>query len=157
MIPRAVELIWAHCNILRVKGWAYAMSCSFLEIYNETLRDLLAVEGGVEESKKRLEIKHSPNGTIVSDLTSHDVNSPKQVLSLLKIASKQRQVASTLCNERSSRSHRCGWVRIIVYAFSVFMLRIYGTNDVTGESCEGVLNLIDLGKLLRVNSTLMLL
>lgn len=59
-------------------------------------------------------------------------NSPDQVQQVLKKASENRAVASTNCNERSSRSH------------SVFTLRITGKNQVTDESLEGTLNLIDL-------------
>ena len=45
--------------------------------------------------------------------------------SLLERAAKNRAVAATQCNERSSRSH------------SVFRLRLSGNNANTGESCEG--------------------
>ena len=51
---------------------------------------------------------------------------------LLKRAQKNRAVAATNCNERSSRSH------------SVFMLKITGKNSITSESCTGTLNLVDL-------------
>ena len=82
----------------------------------------------------KLEIRHLPNSTrtIVTDLTVVPVESPEAVLSLLKRAGHNRAVAETLCNDRSSRSH------------SVFMLKIAGTNPATGESIEGLLNLIDL-------------
>ena len=51
---------------------------------------------------------------------------------LLKRAKKNRAVAATNCNERSSRSH------------SVFILKIVGKNSITSESCTGSLNLVDL-------------
>ena len=51
---------------------------------------------------------------------------------LLKRAHKNRAVAATNCNERSSRSH------------SVFQLRITGKNAITTEACSGMLNLVDL-------------
>jgi kinesin family protein C1 len=60
------------------------------------------------------------------------VLSPQDVNVLLKRAAKNRSVAATLCNERSSRSH------------SVFILKITGENELTGETCSGVLNLVDL-------------
>jgi kinesin family protein C1 len=50
-------------------------------------------------------------------------------------------VASTNCNERSSRSH------------SVFTLRISGKNSVTEEILEGTLNLIDLAGSERLSSS----
>lgn len=127
MIPRGVLQIWKHTEKLKEKGWTYNMEGSFLEIYNETLRDLL----GDGQSKKH-EIKHVQSKTTVTDLTVAPLSSPEEVIALLKRASNNRKVAETNCNERSSRSH------------SVFMLRIVGQNAHTGEQCEGILNLIDL-------------
>lgn len=60
------------------------------------------------------------------------VDNPEQVMSLLSKASYNRAVAETLCNDRSSRSH------------SVFTLKITGSNQITTEKVEGLLNLIDL-------------
>jgi kinesin family protein C1 len=64
MIPRAVQQIYSACESLKEKGWEYNMQAQFLEIYNETLRDLL--DNGNET--KKLDIKHdSKNRTTVSD------------------------------------------------------------------------------------------
>lgn len=51
---------------------------------------------------------------------------------LLQRASKNRSVAATKANERSSRSH------------CVFILNLVGENSITGERSEGTLNLVDL-------------
>ncbi|KAL1415415.1 hypothetical protein MTO96_029345 [Rhipicephalus appendiculatus] len=51
---------------------------------------------------------------------------------LLQCARKNRAVAATKCNERSSRSH------------SVFRLDICGHNSHSGVGCRGRLNLVDL-------------
>ncbi|KAL1920084.1 uncharacterized protein VTP21DRAFT_1230 [Calcarisporiella thermophila] len=129
VIPRAVYQIFSTAEKLREKGWLYTMEGSFLEIYNETIHDLL----GNGDMTKKHEIKHEKNGrTIVTDLTTVVLDSPAKVDSLLKKASQNRAVAATNCNERSSRSH------------SVFILRLSGRNTITDETCEGVLNLIDL-------------
>lgn len=56
----------------------------------------------------------------------------KAVDQLLDAAAKNRRVAATKANERSSRSH------------SIFMLTLKGSCAATGESSEGVLNLVDL-------------
>lgn len=56
----------------------------------------------------------------------------KAVDQLLDTAAKNRRVAATKANERSSRSH------------SIFMLTLKGSCAATGESSEGVLNLVDL-------------
>ncbi|KAI0085806.1 P-loop containing nucleoside triphosphate hydrolase protein [Irpex rosettiformis] len=130
MIPRAVEEVFKVAKELECKGWEYKMEGQFLEIYNETINDLL---GKGEFDKKRHDIHHDKAGrTTVSDVNVVPLRSPTQVRSLLSIAQSRRTVASTLMNERSSRSH------------SVFTLRISGENAATGETCEGSLNLVDL-------------
>ncbi|KAG7157424.1 kinesin-like protein KIFC1-like 1, partial [Homarus americanus] len=42
MIPRTVKHIFSTMKQLKDKGWTYKVEASFLEIYNETIRDLLA-------------------------------------------------------------------------------------------------------------------
>ncbi|KAH9933486.1 P-loop containing nucleoside triphosphate hydrolase protein [Fomitopsis serialis] len=131
MIPRAVEQVFRVAEELRNKGWEYRMEGQFLEIYNETINDLL---GKGEFDKKRHEIKHdSKTGrTTVTDVNVVPLATAAQVRTLLSLAQSRRTVAATLMNERSSRSH------------SVFTLRIRGNNTLTGEACEGSLNLVDL-------------
>ncbi|KIY48881.1 kinesin-domain-containing protein, partial [Fistulina hepatica ATCC 64428] len=133
MIPRAVEQVFRAAEALRTKGWAYEMEGQFLEIYNETINDLLAGET-YQFDKKKHEIKHDhkTQQTHVTDLTVIPLNSAAHVRSLLALAQSRRSVAATLINARSSRSH------------SVFTLRIRGTNSATQESCYGALNLVDL-------------
>jgi kinesin family protein C1 len=112
------------------------MQASMLEIYNETIRDLLAPgrSNSVEMSAgKQYTIKHDAQGnTTVSDLTTADVFSTADVTSLLEKASHSRSVGRTQMNEQSSRSH------------FVFTLKIFGSNESTGQQVQGVLNLIDL-------------
>lgn len=132
MIPRAVLQVFTTASDLnRDKKWQFSFEASYLEIYNESIRDLL---GNGEDGAGKHEIRHLPNTTktIVTDLTTVPVETPESVLALLKKAGHNRAVAETLCNDRSSRSH------------SVFMLKIVGSNPVTGENIEGLLNLIDL-------------
>lgn len=67
MIPRAVQQIYTSCEALKEKGWEYTMQAQFLEIYNETLRDLLDSTGSV----KKMEIKHDAKGkTSVTEATN---------------------------------------------------------------------------------------
>ncbi|KAJ8584725.1 kinesin-domain-containing protein [Rhizopogon salebrosus TDB-379] len=138
MIPRAVNQVFKAAEGLKSKGWEYKMDGQFLEIYNETINDLL---GKGEFDKKKHEIKHDKSGTRVTDVNVMSLPSPASVTSLLRVANSRRTVAATLMNERSSRSH------------SVFTLRISGTNTHTGETCEGSLNLVDLAGSERLNSS----
>lgn len=118
------------------------MDGQFLEIYNETINDLL---GKGEFDKKKHEIKHEKQGstitTRVTDVNVLPLSTPREVASLLRLANSRRTVAATLMNERSSRSH------------SVFTLRVSGYNAHTGTRCEGCLNLVDLAGSERLNAS----
>ena len=127
MIPRTIEQIFAAMQRLKEKSWDYKMKASFLEIYNEEIRDLLAVE---KELKCDIKTAGGKGKELeISNLRLEEVRSQGHVTTLLRRAGKARAQAKTLCNERSSRSH------------SVFILRLEGTNSVTEESCSGTLNL----------------
>ncbi|KAL5700212.1 hypothetical protein ACHQM5_025688 [Ranunculus cassubicifolius] len=130
LIPRSLEQIFESSQNLMTQGWKYKMQASMLEIYNETIRDLLNREDNGPSSHS---IKHDTFGnTHVSDLTIVDVCSLKEVSSLLHQAAQSRSVGKTHMNEQSSRSHL------------VFTLRIVGVNESTDQRVCGVLNLIDL-------------
>ncbi|KAK6157153.1 hypothetical protein DH2020_011401 [Rehmannia glutinosa] len=139
LIPRSLEQVFEIRQILQAQGWKYEMQVSMLEIYNETIRDLLAPNrtgfdaSRAEHAGKQYTIKHDANGnTHVSDLTIVDVRSSKEVSYLLERAAQSRSVGKTQMNEQSSRSH------------FVFTLRIMGYNESTEQQVQGVLNLIDL-------------
>ncbi|KAL3645470.1 hypothetical protein CASFOL_010650 [Castilleja foliolosa] len=138
LIPRSLEQVFETRQILQAQGWKYDMQVSMLEIYNETIRDLLApnrtgFDARPESSGKHYTIKHDAHGnTHVSDLNIVDVRSSKEVSYLLERAAQSRSVGKTQMNEQSSRSH------------FVFTLRIMGSNESTDQQVKGVLNLIDL-------------
>ncbi|KAK3818938.1 MAG: putative kinesin family protein [Benniella sp.] len=131
MIPRSVFQIYENAKALESKGWTYTMEGQYVEIYNETINDLLGNDG--LDSNKKHEIRHGPNGkTTITDITTVVLTSPEKVAAILKKAAHARSVGATQMNERSSRSH------------CVFTLRLSGKNSITEEASEGVLNLIDL-------------
>ncbi|KAG9320707.1 hypothetical protein KVV02_008808 [Mortierella alpina] len=131
MIPRSVLQIYETAKALETKGWTYTMEGQYVEIYNESINDLLGSDG--LDTTRKHEIRHGPNGkTTITDITTVVLTSPEKVAALLKKAAHNRSVGSTQMNERSSRSH------------CVFTLRLAGKNSITDESSEGVLNLIDL-------------
>ncbi|KAK2423988.1 kinesin protein KIN-14N [Trifolium repens] len=137
LIPRSLEQIFQTRQSQQPQGWKYEMQVSMLEIYNETIRDLLSTNKSSSDANgtpgKQYTIKHDANGnTHVSDLTVVDVQSVKEVAFLLNQAANSRSVGKTQMNEQSSRSH------------FVFTLRIYGVNESTDQQVQGVLNLIDL-------------
>merc|ERR1712223_1938510 len=130
IIPKTITKIFEETHGLVEKGWSYKLEASFLEIYNEEIRDLLATEKGLKYDIKKVDTKS--NEIYVSNLKVEDVTNGEKIGHLLKRAKKNRAVAATNCNERSSRSH------------SVFILKIVGKNSITSESCTGSLNLVDL-------------
>ncbi|KAI7089731.1 kinesin-domain-containing protein [Hortaea werneckii] len=179
IIPSSIGLLMAEMQRLSEKGWEYSVEASFVEVYNETINDLLGDaktwdegdggDGSARGKKKeRHEIHHDPltGKTTVSNLSSVALWPPpsndgqwpppaptadtaqdatadpdsdaatsytqKAIDNLLTTAMKNRRVASTKSNERSSRSH------------SIFMLTLKGSCAATNETSEGVLNLVDL-------------
>ncbi|KAL0876860.1 hypothetical protein Bca101_026565 [Brassica carinata] len=141
LIPRSLEQIFKTSQSLSAQGWKYKMQVSMLEIYNESIRDLLttnrtiaieAVRADSSTCGRQYAITHDVNGIHVSDLTIIDVCSIAQISSLLQHAAQGRSVGKTHMNEQSSRSH------------FVFTLRISGVNESTEQQVQGVLNLIDL-------------
>jgi len=129
MIPRSVTQIFEAAKVLRSRGWTFEIEASFLEIYNETVRDLL-----VSNSKGvKYDIKHDQQGrTTVTNLKTVKVGRPEQVYDLIAKADTNRASACTNANEHSSRSH------------SVFTMHLRGSNASTGQTNQGTLNLIDL-------------
>jgi kinesin family protein C1 len=131
MIPRALQQVFTSSRDLNEKGWVYKMEASFIEIYNETLHDLLAA--GKRDLKHEIRIDPKNEGEVyVTNITPVLITSEQQVSCLLDTAAKRRAVAATESNERSSRSH------------CVFRLTLLGTNSKTLETCHGTLNLVDL-------------
>ncbi|CAI5746617.1 unnamed protein product [Peronospora destructor] len=103
IIPRAIEMILQECKTLKHEGWNYVTKVSFLEIYNETINDLLATKRNNDE---KLSIKKDAKGGVyVPGLTLVDVTATEQVEDLMERASRARSVACTDMNAQSSRSH----------------------------------------------------
>ncbi|CEG42212.1 kinesin-like protein [Plasmopara halstedii] len=89
-------------------GLKYLVTVSFLEIYNEVIKDLL------NPSDKVLKIREHPDmGIYVEHLAELVVRDPADVTRLLEQGNKVRQVAATQMNERSSRSHSCFTIKIL--------------------------------------------
>ncbi|KAK4676243.1 tubulin-dependent ATPase kip3 [Podospora pseudoanserina] len=78
------------------------ITLSYLEIYNETIRDLL-VPGG---SKQGLMLREDSNQAVsVPGLTSHRPNNVQEVMDMIVQGNEYRTVSPTAANAVSSRSH----------------------------------------------------
>ena len=116
---------------LESDGWTYTLEATFLEIYNETVRDLLA--SSAPTSKAGLPIKMDEEGNAhVPGLNKCKIEDRSSIEALMKKANKRRSVAHTDMNSQSSRSH------------SVFTLHLIGKNESQGVVVKGCLNLCDL-------------
>jgi centromeric protein E len=98
IIPLAVSDIFG--AIVDTPGREFLIRVSYLEIYNEIIKDLLNPE------RDNLKIHETPDREIfVGNLTEEIVLSPEDVSQLLIRGERNRHVGVTNMNERSSRSH----------------------------------------------------
>lgn len=139
MIPLSFKKIFEDINDLKAQGWVYDVEGQFVEIYNEQIGDLLAASHG----NMKCEIKHDDESkhTTVTNVTTAKMHSEEEALRFLINATNNRSTASTMANERSSRSHL------------VFMLKIKGVHHELGKVSAGTLNLIDLAGSERLKSS----
>ena len=83
----------------------YSISCSYVEIYNETVSDLLGADA-VHGSRKLLTIREDgKHGVFVDGVTKERVDNAEQTYKVYMDGSRNRTVASTAMNRESSRSH----------------------------------------------------
>ncbi|XP_009888673.1 PREDICTED: kinesin-like protein KIF3C [Charadrius vociferus] len=129
IIPSSFEHIFTH--ISRSQNQQYLVRASYLEIYQEEIRDLLA-----KDQSKKLELKENPEtGVYIKDLSSFVTKNVKEIEHVMNLGSQTRSVGSTNMNEHSSRSH------------AIFLITIECSE--TGPDGEehirvGKLNLVDL-------------
>lgn len=103
VIPRAVQDIFnGICQGSTRRE--YLIRVSYLEIWNEIVRDLLepANQPQVRDDRRR-----GPNAVLVAPLHEEVVTSPAHVFKLLARGESNRHTGATDWNERSSRSHTC--------------------------------------------------
>ncbi|KAL3666690.1 hypothetical protein V7S43_008316 [Phytophthora oleae] len=129
IVGRAISHIFASMEDLRASGWNFTASLELVEIYNETLRDLLAPTESTDKIDLRLD---SEGKIVVVNSCIYKVQDEQEAWSLLRGAMSKRSTKSTKMNDRSSRSH------------CVITFRLNGVNSLTGELQTGVINLVDL-------------
>ncbi|XP_029618652.1 centromere-associated protein E isoform X11 [Salmo trutta] len=100
VIPLAMEDVFHTIKTCPKKE--FLLRVSYLEIYNETVTDLLCDSW----KRKPLEIREGNNKNVyVADLTEELVTSPEQALAWIRKGEKNRHYGKTKMNQRSSRSH----------------------------------------------------
>ncbi|KAI3377441.1 hypothetical protein L3Q82_008420, partial [Scortum barcoo] len=138
---RALRLLFSEV-MDKAPDWDYKITVSMVEIYNETLRNLLG-----ENPTDKLDIKMNPDGSgqlYVPGLTEFTVQSPEDINRVFELGHMNRATACTNLNEHSSRSHAL-----------LIIITVSGFNSATGNrtlqefrfwcvSVAGKLNLVDL-------------
>ena len=123
----------------RGEDYEVEISASMLEIYNETIRDLLVPRSA---ETQKLEVRLTGDGSVhVPNLSAQRVNQPSDIGSIMETARGNRSTFATNMNEHSSRSHMM---------LSVF---VQSTNKVTGVVYRGKLHMVDLAGSERVSKS----
>ncbi|XP_028120738.1 kinesin-like protein KIN-7N isoform X1 [Camellia sinensis] len=137
IIHRAVKDIFT--KIQMTTDREFLIRVSYMEIYNEEINDLFAIEN------QKLQIHESlERGIFVAGLREEIVNSAEQVLKLIESGEVNRHFGETNMNVRSSRSH------------TIFRMVIESKGK---DSCSddairvAVLNLVDLAGSERIAKT----
>ena len=138
VIPNAFDHIF---GFIKTEGESrkFFLRCSFVEIYNEEVRDLLG------NKDKKLDIREDPKkGTFLKDLTYVTIKNPADIDKSLDTGNKNRHVGATSMNDQSSRSHSL---------FTVYLeIEEKGENN-NSRIKSGKLNLVDLAGSERVGKT----
>ena len=142
IIPRSMEEIFKYIENISNSKTTFMVRASYLQIYNETISDLLRTDRSslaIKEDKKK--------GLYVDGLSEWAVRTPSEIYSLIQKGAASRITASTKMNDVSSRSHA-------VFVITVeHMINDEGTNDKSREIRVGKLNLVDLAGSERVRVT----
>jgi len=105
IIPRLSEALFDRAAKTETKGMTYKVELSYLEIYSEKIRDLLAPNSS-QNPRKNLKIREDPEtGPYVYGLLACAVSSYDEMEKLIEIGAKTRTVSATKMNAQSSRSH----------------------------------------------------
>lgn len=151
IIPRAVDKMVHDVISMRESGWKIKLKASMLEVYNESVRDILSsssedllngsceiVNSSENKSSSKYRIVFSNGKVSVSDVSSFEIDtsdlaSGRRCLDDILLRSQNnRTTASTAMNERSSRSH------------CLFYLDVSGYHAGVNTYMEGGLRLVDL-------------
>nr|XP_046229125.1 kinesin-like protein KIF13B isoform X3 [Scatophagus argus] len=102
LIPRLCSSLFNRTVKEAREGESFTVEVSYMEIYNEKVRDLLDPKGSRQTLRVR---EHNVLGPYVDGLSRLAVASYKDIESLMSEGNKSRTVAATNMNEESSRSH----------------------------------------------------
>ncbi|KEY68198.1 hypothetical protein S7711_09109 [Stachybotrys chartarum IBT 7711] len=91
-------------NTLGDRSWS--LKATYVEIYNEQLRDLLVPEATPLNERSNVAIREDTKGNIIlTGLRQVDIQSVEDLMNALSFGSSIRQTDATAINAKSSRSH----------------------------------------------------
>ncbi|XP_067393709.1 kinesin-like protein KIF13A isoform X4 [Emydura macquarii macquarii] len=142
LIPRLCCALFQRISVEENESQTFKVEVSYMEIYNEKVRDLLDPKGSRQSLKVR---EHKVLGPYVDGLSQLAVTNFEDIESLMSEGNKSRTVAATNMNEESSRSHA---VFNIILTQTLYDLQ-------SGNSGEKVskVSLVDLAGSERVSKT----
>ncbi|KAF2635453.1 kinesin family protein-like protein [Massarina eburnea CBS 473.64] len=132
IVPRVLYSLF---NKLEADDTECSVKSSFIELYNEELRDLLSPDDSVKLKIYEDNSKKGSSTTQVQGMEECHLKSAVHGIRLLREGSHKRQVAATKCNDLSSRSHT-------VFTITIYMKRL--SEDGQEYMSAGKLNLVDL-------------
>lgn len=139
IIPRISAEMFKFVEEKTSDSLSFKLEVSYLEIYNEKVRDLLN-----PSNKKALKVReHASTGPYVDGLVKTVVANASKIAELIDEGGKSRTVAATNMNSESSRSHS---------VFTVNITQEEKVGGLVGEKCSR-LSLVDLAGSERASKT----
>lgn len=140
LTPRICQAMYTRMKLSQNSGTTFRTEVSYLEIYNEKVKDLLKRESTQHNLRVR---EHPKLGPYVQDLSRHLVMDYSDVQELMARGNSHRTTASTAMNDTSSRSHAI---------FTLNFTQAKFVRDLPSETVSKV-NLVDLAGSERADST----
>lgn len=140
VVPRICKSLFSRMKVGQEEGTGYKTAVSYLEIYNERVRDLLSSQSVGHALRVR---EHRIHGPYVENLSQHPVNDFEEIHSCMAQGNQERTTASTNMNDTSSRSHAIFTITFVQAGFS---------NNMPSETVSKI-HLVDLAGSERANST----
>ncbi|CAD8096137.1 unnamed protein product [Paramecium primaurelia] len=130
IIPRTFDQIISIINNNSDSNKKFLLRCSYIEIYNEEIHDLLS-----KDVKQKYELKEGQQGVFIKDLNIAVVRSTQEMDKYMQLGTQNRSVGATAMNKESSRSH-C--------IFTVYIECSITDSKGNERITAGKLNLVDL-------------
>ncbi|XP_041970011.1 kinesin-like protein Klp98A isoform X2 [Aricia agestis] len=141
LIPRICRQLFSRVAAGKEGGASYRTEVSYLEIYNERVKDLLAADAGHSLRVR----EHPQRGPYVQDLSKHLVSDYDDIQECMQRGNQQRTTASTQMNDVSSRSHA-------IFTVTFVQASYLPHNNLPSETASKV-HLVDLAGSERADAT----